>query len=209
MARLPWPQGGTGLLLLGCAAAAAVILRRGWRRRWPDGAGTGVRLAGGAALLTAFVLVAAMPPDRRGWPPPGWFLIMCDVGQGDALIVRAGPGEALVVDAGPAARCGGRLPGRGRHHGGAGGHPDPLPRRPRARPPRGAAVRSVAAVLATPIREPEEEAEAVDEVLATAGMAIEQVTAGDARSAEQWRMAHDLASSAHRRRILAATPVSS
>ena len=49
--------------------------------------------------------------------------------------------------------------------------------------------RSVAAVLATPIREPEEEAEAVDEVLATAGMTIEEVTAGDARSAGavEWR----------------------
>ena len=37
------------------------------------------------------------------------------------------------------ARCGGRLPGRGRHHGGAGGDPHPLPRRPRARAPRRAA----------------------------------------------------------------------
>ena len=36
-----------------------------------------------------------------GWPPPGWVLVACDVGQGDALVLRAGPTSAVVVDAGP------------------------------------------------------------------------------------------------------------
>lgn len=36
-----------------------------------------------------------------GWPPPGWVLVACDVGQGDALALRSGPGSAVVVDAGP------------------------------------------------------------------------------------------------------------
>jgi competence protein ComEC len=189
LARLPWPEGGTGLLLLCCAAAAAVILRQGWIRQWPAGAGTGVRFAGGAALLTALALVVAMPPDRRGWPPAGWLLIMCDVGQGDALIVRAGPGAALVVDAGPEpdavddcldAAGITAVPAVILTHF----HADHV------RGLRGVLRgRSVAAVLATPIREPAEEAEAVDEVLATAGMTIEEVTAGDTRSAGavEWR----------------------
>jgi competence protein ComEC len=38
---------------------------------------------------------------RPAWPPPGWFLVMCEVGQGDALVLRAGPEQAVVVDAGP------------------------------------------------------------------------------------------------------------
>ena len=40
-------------------------------------------------------------PPTPGWPPDGWVLAACDVGQGDALVVRAGPGSAVVVDAGP------------------------------------------------------------------------------------------------------------
>ncbi len=35
------------------------------------------------------------------WPPDGWRIAFCDVGQGDAAVVRTGPGRALVVDAGP------------------------------------------------------------------------------------------------------------
>jgi competence protein ComEC len=149
----------------------------------PDGASPRVRVAGGAAILTALVLVVSMPPDRRGWPPDGWFLIMCDVGQGDALIVRAGPAEALVVDAGPdpdaVDAC---LDAAGittvpavilTHF-----HADHV------RGLRGVLRgRSVAAVLATPIREPQEEADAVDAALANTGITVEEVTAGDARSA--------------------------
>lgn len=46
------------------------------------------------------VLMLARPPTP-GWPPEGWVLAMCDVGQGDGLVLRAGPGSAVVVDAGP------------------------------------------------------------------------------------------------------------
>ncbi|MCM3922880.1 MBL fold metallo-hydrolase, partial [Frankia sp. AiPs1] len=35
------------------------------------------------------------------WPPAGWRLVACDVGQGDALVLSAGPGSAVLVDAGP------------------------------------------------------------------------------------------------------------
>ncbi len=37
----------------------------------------------------------------RGWPPPGWVLVVCDVGQGDGLVLNAGRGAAVVVDTGP------------------------------------------------------------------------------------------------------------
>jgi competence protein ComEC len=40
-------------------------------------------------------------PPTIGWPPDGWVLVACDVGQGDGLALRAGPRAAVVVDAGP------------------------------------------------------------------------------------------------------------
>jgi len=53
------------------------------------------------AVLVVAVLVRAPVP---GWPPAGWVLVACDVGQGDALVLRAGPGAGVVVDAGPESR---------------------------------------------------------------------------------------------------------
>ncbi|WP_309136426.1 ComEC/Rec2 family competence protein [Nocardioides campestrisoli] len=64
-------------------------------------------------LCLAVLLAVVVPRPIRGWPPPGWLLVACDVGQGDALVVRSGPGSAVVVDAGPepaaADRCLDRL----------------------------------------------------------------------------------------------------
>jgi competence protein ComEC len=51
-------------------------------------------LALGAA---ARVPIGTEPP----WPPPGWVLVACDVGQGDALVLSTAPGRAVLVDAGP------------------------------------------------------------------------------------------------------------
>ncbi|MFT4288003.1 ComEC/Rec2 family competence protein [Nocardioides sp.] len=53
----------------------------------------------GCALLMVAVVVIRLP--SRGWPPDGWAMVMCDVGQGDGLVVSTGPGAALVVDTGP------------------------------------------------------------------------------------------------------------
>ena len=95
---LPWPAGWAGLgLVVGMALCGAL----GWRFR---GSLRGVvrarpLLAGAVAVLVAIVVIA--PPGRRAWPPPGWLLVMCDVGQGDALVIRAGEHSAMLVDAGP------------------------------------------------------------------------------------------------------------
>jgi competence protein ComEC len=61
------------------------------------------RLPRWAALASTLVLVAAALVARSSpqWPPPGWVLVACDVGQGDALVLHAGAGSAVVVDAGP------------------------------------------------------------------------------------------------------------
>jgi competence protein ComEC len=55
------------------------------------------------SLACAVVFVAALlrTPAPVGWPPASWSIVSCDVGQGDATVIRAGPGEAVVVDTGP------------------------------------------------------------------------------------------------------------
>ncbi|MGH3360011.1 MAG: ComEC/Rec2 family competence protein [Nocardioidaceae bacterium] len=55
-----------------------------------------------AAVLVAGCLVR---PISIGWPPPGWVMVMCDVGQGDASVLNAGDGQAVVVDTGPEPRA--------------------------------------------------------------------------------------------------------
>ncbi|RYP86538.1 ComEC/Rec2 family competence protein [Nocardioides guangzhouensis] len=59
------------------------------------------RRSTGSACCLLLGAVVVVPLPSPGWPPDGWVLAACDVGQGDALAVRAGPGEAVVVDAGP------------------------------------------------------------------------------------------------------------
>jgi competence protein ComEC len=99
-ATLAWPGGLLGAATATGALVAAGMLgwvgrRRGWTwRSW--------RLrAVGVAVLTVAVLLVVAPPDRVGWPPPGWVAVACDVGQGDAFVIRSGEGRAVVVDAGP------------------------------------------------------------------------------------------------------------
>lgn len=53
------------------------------------------------ACTGLLVVVMLVRPPSPGWPPDGWVLAMCDVGQGDALVLRSGPASAVVVDAGP------------------------------------------------------------------------------------------------------------
>ncbi len=50
-------------------------------------------------LLMTLVVVRPLPTP--GWPPQGWVLVACDVGQGDGLVLNAGSGLAVVVDVGP------------------------------------------------------------------------------------------------------------
>lgn len=91
---LPWPGSGTGAIVL--AALTLAVLVFGPRVRYetlrrPVLAGAGVALLAGGAAPTTPVM----------WPPTGWEFVACDVGQGDALVLRSGPGRAVLVDAGP------------------------------------------------------------------------------------------------------------
>ncbi|MYY12861.1 MBL fold metallo-hydrolase [Streptomyces sp. SID4919] len=92
---LGWPGGWRGALLLAAAVALAVPTVRRLLRSPP--------LASACAFALVLAVVQPVPLTRvmTGWPPPGWRLVMCDVGQGDALVLAAGGGSAVVVDAGP------------------------------------------------------------------------------------------------------------
>ncbi len=96
LATLPWPNGwgGAGLALVGMGVLL-MIWRVGARRAWWRPRRVLALAVVGSALLAA-VLVG---PGR--WPPAGWVMVACDVGQGDALVVNLGDGAGLVVDAGP------------------------------------------------------------------------------------------------------------
>ncbi|MEO6472973.1 MAG: ComEC/Rec2 family competence protein [Aeromicrobium sp.] len=51
--------------------------------------------------LALGLVVCLWRPPTPGWPPDGWVMVACDVGQGDASVLNAGGGAAVVVDAGP------------------------------------------------------------------------------------------------------------
>jgi competence protein ComEC len=90
-AALPWPSGVAGGALLAALLVTVWLL---CRRPGPRG----------LAATTAAVLLLVQIPVRSivvGWPPAHWLMVVCDVGQGDAIALNAAAGEAVVIDAGP------------------------------------------------------------------------------------------------------------
>jgi competence protein ComEC len=85
---LPWRADLAGGVFL-AAVLAALVLTRGRVRR-----------AVAAALAAALLLALAARCLPGGWPPPGWALVACDVGQGTALVLSVAPGSAVVADTG-------------------------------------------------------------------------------------------------------------
>ena len=99
-ATLPWPGGLPGALLAAVVAAALVYVIRRHRGRHERN-GRPRTLVLGAVVLAAVAVFALRLPERAGWPPPDWLVLACDVGQGDALVLRGDTGSAVVIDAGP------------------------------------------------------------------------------------------------------------
>ncbi|SFB70954.1 competence protein ComEC [Nocardioides terrae] len=90
-AAVGWGTGAGALVVLTLATVAIGVLGPRLVRHRALGAGCCLVL-----VVGAFVRL-----PTPGWPPAGWVLVVCDVGQGDALVLRTGPGSAVVVDAGP------------------------------------------------------------------------------------------------------------
>lgn len=91
---LSWP-GGPGGVTGALALAVVALLAVPMLLRHP------VMVMAAATVLVIALLRAAPTP---GWPPPGWLVVACDVGQGDTVALRAGERAAVVVDAGPEPR---------------------------------------------------------------------------------------------------------
>jgi competence protein ComEC len=87
-----WPAGTGGAVLLTCLLLLLGGLLWRFRRLRPF------------ALAALVGLVAVGWPVRqavRGWPPPDTLAVICDVGQGDAIVLPTGEGSGVLVDAGP------------------------------------------------------------------------------------------------------------
>lgn len=247
-ARLPWPGGVGGLLLLAVltAGALAVVLgsralREAGERRAvrtasrpplreragravrdlrrsasrgpgrPAARGAGSSVGGGSwrlpvrgpsrpagrppataraatVLLVAAVVVVVVVLVRpvtvgRGPVPRDWAVVACDVGQGDALVLRSGPRAAVVVDVGPPGDAAGRcLDGLGvetvdllvlsHFHADHVGGLDAVLR-----------GRTVGLALVTATADPAEQAERTVGALAAAGVPVQVARAGDAGTA--------------------------
>jgi len=90
-ASLVWPVSIASIAVLTVACGlAALALPLLWRRRWLS-----------ITVAIALLAVCLRPLAQPGWPPPGWLVVSCDVGQGDATLIRAGPDAAIVIDTGP------------------------------------------------------------------------------------------------------------
>lgn len=101
LARIPWVEGVPGAVLLaavGALLAVAIVgvgtSQRATRTRYVAAGVTAATLVvwAGSALATALFAQWSLPS--------GWSIIACDIGQGDALLVRSASALAL-IDTGP------------------------------------------------------------------------------------------------------------
>ncbi|NJQ04824.1 ComEC/Rec2 family competence protein [Streptomyces lonarensis] len=181
-AEFRWPDGWWGAALLTVLSVALIVLVRRLRHRpWT------------AAICALLLLLAALRPQPleqwlTGWPPQGWRVVACDVGQGDATVLAAGPGRAVVVDAGPDPRamddC---LRALGVRHIPvvvlSHFHADHV-----AGLPGVLDGRSVGVIHTTATRQPESQVREVESTAAKFGVPVQAATAGD-----QGAVGHDLA----------------
>nr|WP_206686677.1 MULTISPECIES: ComEC/Rec2 family competence protein [Microbacterium] len=101
---VPWPEGWVGLLLLGLLGAVVLALIAPAPARVRHAAVLVLAALGGLGLGAGPI---AGVVDRAA-TPGGWAIVACDVGQGDAVLVRSAAAVALIdagPDPGPLSRC--------------------------------------------------------------------------------------------------------
>ncbi|MET9232127.1 DNA internalization-related competence protein ComEC/Rec2 [Lentzea sp. NPDC003310] len=91
-AAVGWPDGWGGALALTAVCAVVVLLLRFKK----------TRTLVVAVLVGGFVVLVPLRVVAPVWPPDGWKVVSCDVGQGDALVLATDDADtAVLVDTGP------------------------------------------------------------------------------------------------------------
>jgi competence protein ComEC len=173
MGSIGWVPGPAGAWLL--TALTVAVLAAGPWLRWQAQR----RPVHAWAAVILCLAVVWPTPGRHGWPPQGWVVAGCDVGQGDAFVVPTGPGRVLLIDTGPDPQLLGaclellgvqQIDGlvlthfHADHVGGLDAVVGHLP---------------VAAAYVTPVRDPPGDAQEILDELAAHGIPTYAVTAGD------------------------------
>ncbi|MEV7691793.1 ComEC/Rec2 family competence protein [Microbacterium sp. NPDC089189] len=98
---LPWVEGWGGVVALAAAGAVLVVLlvstgrgRRSRALRWAAGIASGI---GGALAIGTLLVSSVVVPLTT---PREWRIALCDVGQGDAVLLRSA-GAVMLIDTGP------------------------------------------------------------------------------------------------------------
>ena len=93
---IPWPTGKLGIALALLSVSGGVQIGLAWRKLSTTQKNQAV------SLLVATAMLLSLNPkfSLRQWPVPNWVMVSCDVGQGDATVIRVGRNEAVVVDVG-------------------------------------------------------------------------------------------------------------
>ena len=99
--RIPWPTGTIGIVLAILTVSGIVQIGIAWRRL------TRVQQSQTASIAVAAMMLIWIHPtlNLKPWPDPNWVMVSCDVGQGDATVIRVGRNEAVVIDVGGDAKA--------------------------------------------------------------------------------------------------------
>jgi competence protein ComEC len=89
-----WPT-LSGVAVLIALAVVAVVVGVAWYFSQPF-----IAIGAGVALLLFIVIQGTHFAPWKNWPGDSWSLVMCDVGQGDGLVLRDRSGSVMVFDVG-------------------------------------------------------------------------------------------------------------
>lgn len=98
-ARLPWPAGPAGVVFAAVVTALGLLVALVSTGRWP----LWRRMASAGLVILCVAYFGALGGEqlrRRLSPPADWQLAVCDIGQGDAALVRSA-GKVALIDTGP------------------------------------------------------------------------------------------------------------
>ena len=93
---IPWPHGLVGVTLSVLLVTSGVQIAVRW-----SSLSTTKRSTLATIGIFIFALLWIAPTiSLNNWPNPDWVMVSCDVGQGDAAVIKVGPHSGVVIDVG-------------------------------------------------------------------------------------------------------------